>query len=214
MTRQPRSETTRRRLLSVAENAFARYGYEDVSVAQICEQAGVTKGAFYHHFPSKQALFLAVIHAWVDRLKTQLVAALEGATDRPAALDAMAETAARALRDARGKLPLFLAFWHRAARDPKVWEATVAPFHDFEDLIAAYLRRAAERGHISVPDPETAARALVAQGVGILLEVALLPDAEQRADTLKQSIEWLLRGMEVQGEQSTSGGQTAPPINT
>ncbi len=197
MTKQSRGEDTRRRLLTVAEESFARYGYENVSVAQICAQAGVTKGAFYHHFPSKQALFLAVIHAWVERLQTQLVTALESATDRPAALEAMTETATRALQDARGKLPLFLAFWHRAARDPEVWQATVAPFREFEALITAYLQRANHAGLLHVSNPNAAARALVAQAVGVMLEVALLPDADSRANILKQSIEWLLRGMET-----------------
>ncbi len=208
MPKQARSEITYRRLLAVAEEAFARHGYENVSVAQICAQAGVTKGAFYHHFPSKQALFLALIHAWVDRLQSQLVSALENATDMSATLKAMTETAARALQDAEGKLPLFLAFWHRAARDPKVWEAAVAPFHEFEALIAAYLRRASEAGHLRVSDPETAARALVAQAVGVLLEAALLPDAADRATTLRQSIEWLLRGITA----SSSGESYSPDL--
>ena len=111
MPKQSRSEATYRRLLAAAEDLFARHGYEEVSVAQICADAGVTKGAFYHHFPSKQALFLALIPAWVDRLQSQLVSALENATDMSATLKAMTETAARALQDAEGKLPLFLAFW-------------------------------------------------------------------------------------------------------
>lgn len=200
MPKQSRSEATYRRLLAAGETCFARRGYEAVSVADICAEAGVTKGAFYHHFPSKQALFLAVLNGWVARLETQLATALAAAADLPTALQAMGETAAQALQDARGKLPLFLAFWHEAAHNPAVWEATITPFRRFEGLLADYLRRGEREGHLVVDDAEMAARALVALGVGILLEATLLPDTEDRADLLRRGIEWLLRGMDTRKE--------------
>ena len=53
MATQPRGEETRTRILDAALEAFARDGYDDASVAEICRLAGVTKGGFYHHFPSK-----------------------------------------------------------------------------------------------------------------------------------------------------------------
>ena len=55
---QQRSEETRARILAAALDRFARYGYDATGVAEICRAAGVSKGAFYHHFPSKQAAFL------------------------------------------------------------------------------------------------------------------------------------------------------------
>ena len=55
MATQPRGEETRTRILDAALEAFARDGYDEASVAEICRLAGVTKGGFYHHFPSKWA---------------------------------------------------------------------------------------------------------------------------------------------------------------
>ncbi len=200
MPKQSRSEVTYRRLLKAAEECFSRRGYEAVSVADICEQAGVTKGAFYHHFPSKQALFLALLQAWIARLEEQLASALDAAPDLAAALQAMSETAAQAMKDAEGRLPLFLAFWQRAIHDPVVWQATVTPFRRFEDLLANYLRRGAEKGHLHVEDAEAAARVLVALAVGVLLEAALLPDGDDRGEVLRRGITWLLRGMQADAE--------------
>lgn len=54
-------DATRTRLLDVAFAEIYAHGYQGLRVDTLLEKAGLTKGAFYHHFPSKQALGLAVI---------------------------------------------------------------------------------------------------------------------------------------------------------
>ncbi len=62
MARQAdRSAATTRRLLDTARMLFARDGYDRVSIDLIVAEAGLTKGAFYHHFASKQAVFERVL---------------------------------------------------------------------------------------------------------------------------------------------------------
>lgn len=60
-TRERRREVTRRALISEARALFAAHGYGSVGLAQIVEATGVTKGALYHHFDNKMALFRAVL---------------------------------------------------------------------------------------------------------------------------------------------------------
>ena len=52
---------TRQRLLDTAEKLFYARSYEDVGVQEICREAGVKKGSFYHFFPSKRDLTLAIL---------------------------------------------------------------------------------------------------------------------------------------------------------
>jgi AcrR family transcriptional regulator len=49
------------RILSAAENIFARFGFRRASMSQIADEAGLTRQALYHHYPSKEALFRAVV---------------------------------------------------------------------------------------------------------------------------------------------------------
>ena len=56
-----RTEATRSALLSAARRLFAEKGYADTSTPEIVRAAGVTRGALYHHFEDKVALFRAVI---------------------------------------------------------------------------------------------------------------------------------------------------------
>ena len=61
MLREERSERCRRVVLDAALTLFARHGYGATSVRQIAEEAGVSVGAVYHHFPDKEAMFRALI---------------------------------------------------------------------------------------------------------------------------------------------------------
>ena len=54
------AEATRNLLLEVAREHFTEHGYPATSIDDIIQQAGVARGALYHHFPSKEALFRAV----------------------------------------------------------------------------------------------------------------------------------------------------------
>ncbi|MEO6708876.1 MAG: TetR/AcrR family transcriptional regulator, partial [Planctomycetota bacterium] len=58
-----RTSDTRERLLAAAIDLIWAQSYGSVSVDQICEQAGVKKGSFYHFFPSKIDLAVAAYEA-------------------------------------------------------------------------------------------------------------------------------------------------------
>lgn len=57
------AEATRRLLIEVARENFTEHGYAPTSIDDIIEQAGVARGALYHHFSGKEALFRAVYEA-------------------------------------------------------------------------------------------------------------------------------------------------------
>jgi AcrR family transcriptional regulator len=67
------SEATRRKLLRVGRDLFARRGYNDVPTEEIVRRAGVTRGALYHHFRDKRDLFAAVVEQ-LEQEVSELVA--------------------------------------------------------------------------------------------------------------------------------------------
>jgi AcrR family transcriptional regulator len=60
------------RLLDAARAAFARHGYDGVSVGEICDAAGMAKGTFYRYFDSKDAIFVAAARSTVDAVGEEL----------------------------------------------------------------------------------------------------------------------------------------------
>ncbi len=70
MARQVRSEATRRRILDAAIGVFGEVGYAAAGWNTIIERSGMTKGALYHHFDSKESLASAVIEEGSDTVLT------------------------------------------------------------------------------------------------------------------------------------------------
>jgi AcrR family transcriptional regulator len=68
MARQIRSEATRRKILDAAIDVFGEVGYAAAVWGTIIERTGMTKGALYHHFDSKESLASAVIEEGSDTL--------------------------------------------------------------------------------------------------------------------------------------------------
>ena len=68
-----RGRATREQLLDVAEALFAANGYEDTSTEAVLREAGVSRGSLYHHFPSKDALFYAVLEQVEERIFVEMM---------------------------------------------------------------------------------------------------------------------------------------------
>lgn len=66
--REQKMAETRKKLIDVARRAFAEYGYADTSMDKLTAEAGLTRGALYHHFGDKRGLFAAV----VDQIDSQM----------------------------------------------------------------------------------------------------------------------------------------------
>jgi len=65
--RSKKSAPAREKLLEVAMSLIREKGYAATSVDDLCANAGVTKGAFFHHFESKEALAVAAANYWSEK---------------------------------------------------------------------------------------------------------------------------------------------------
>lgn len=79
--RERQAEATRQQLIDVARQLFTERGYAGTSIEDIIERAGVARGALYHHFPGKDALFAAVYQVVQAEVATTVVTAALTADD-------------------------------------------------------------------------------------------------------------------------------------
>jgi len=189
----PRSAETRMRIMEAAVTRFSADGYDAASVDEICAEAGVSKGAFYYHFESKQALFLGLLQDWLAGLDKGMDAARQPTI--PETLVQMTTMLPLALGSARNRLGMWLEFWLQASRDKAVWKATIAPYRHYRDLFSRMIEQGMAEGTLKDVDPNVTAQAILSMAVGLFLQSVLDPSGADWQKAAEQSMQLLMKGL-------------------
>jgi AcrR family transcriptional regulator len=179
---QDRSKATRATLIATARRLFAEHGYAGVPAGEIVAEAGLTRGALYHHFHDKQGLFEAVFVELETELGAEIRASMT-ATEAsvPNALNTFLTACERpeviqiGLIDA----PAVLGWqaWRRIEEEHGL------------GLIMDFLRMARAQGELVTDAVEVLAKLMLSA----LIEAALvIANAEDRALARRQAQEALL----------------------
>jgi AcrR family transcriptional regulator len=139
-------------------------------VAEICQAAGVSKGAFYHHFPSKQAVFMLLLNSYLNGIVSAFNHMRQETHEVPQVILQMAEMAASLFQTADIHLPIFLEFWTQANHDPHIWEAAIAPYRRYQTYFAEIIQEGIDQGSLQPVDAQLAARVLVSLAMGMLMQ--------------------------------------------
>jgi AcrR family transcriptional regulator len=176
LTRQERSDETRRLLLEAARQVFLRQGFNDTSLDQIAAEAGFTKGAVYSQFDSKADLFLALLETRVEQRVAEIDELSRSIWDGDV-LTAARHWAVGMRGDPRWNL-LVIEFRLYVARHPQ-W---IERYREIANRLRASIARAAaaelERQGLEPTMPfKDYARASMAFANGMALEWAMDGDA-------------------------------------
>jgi AcrR family transcriptional regulator len=181
-----RADTTRQRLIAAASRQFANRPYSLVSLDDILAEAELTKGAMYFHFPSKQALAMAIID---DLTEMGRVAAIELLARKMSGLETLIDLVfLRAVQDtqhevARAGVRLLETLDNTTPLPPVLWQSWI-------EFVTTLIQRAVTEGDVTDQhDPEDIAKMLVALWVGIR-RTSNLDQPEHYLDDLQKA--WIL----------------------
>lgn len=183
------SADTRQRIVDSARALMTSRSYADVGVAAICAEAGVSKGSFYHFFPSKRELMLAVLDSGFDRLKSGLldkafaedVGPMER-LQRFAALNTQYQAGFFRDTGAVPGCPFGNLAAEQAGQDELLRSRVARVFARLRGLLRETLEQAVAAGEIGVIDTDATAEAMLAyvEGVILLAKTANDPAMMQR----------------------------------
>ena len=162
-----RGEETRRRILAEAAEAFADRGYASTSLSDLVSATGLTKGAFYFHFASKEELALEVFRSKHEEWHGKVLAVLEEeerAIDRMVAVMRTVTELVEADPSARcvGRLA------DELSREPQLASIVNGQFEAWVGLSTELLRRAQEEGDVRADlDPAEVSEVAVAGFIGL-----------------------------------------------
>lgn len=195
MKNPKRREETLNRILEAASTCFINKGYRDTSVADICKEAGVSKGAFYYHFESKQAVFINILNSWLGNLESLLKASTENAQNIPDSLFKMSSILQNVLRPDNEQLSIFLELWNQASRDEEVRKATIKPYRQYRKVLEELIEKGIKEGSLKPVDPKISAQIILSMVSGIFLQRLLDPEGANWDLIIKDSLQILLEGM-------------------
>jgi AcrR family transcriptional regulator len=180
----------RRRLLALGADLFARHSYDELSMARIAKEAGISKALLYHYFPSKQAYFAATLE--------QAAAELAELVTPDASLPPLEQLAA--------SLDAYLGWVERHADAYSKLIQSVGAVPQVRELVERVRDATAERILAGVaPGPPTPALRTAVRGWLWFIDGAVLDWLEHR-DIDRAELHGLLLGT-LLGAVTTSGQQ-------
>jgi AcrR family transcriptional regulator len=131
--------TARKRLLESAARAFATRGYEKASIEEIAADAGLTKGAVYWNFESKEDLFFALLDEHLDQGARQLMELTMAAPADVETAPGVSSGLSSIIDEQRQLVLLLHEYWSLAARDPELGKRYAERQVSLREDIAAML---------------------------------------------------------------------------
>lgn len=194
-SRDERALRTREHILETAAAAFARSGLAGTSLNEIVRSSGLTKGAFYHHFASKEALAFAVFREKQQQLVRRLMAEAGEAADGLSALVAIVRARARVYATE----PAFRVVQRLGAELDSI-AGPGSEYAGFQELpiesFAGLLRRGQAEGVVRADvDPRAAAEVVFAALIGMDDVSFLLSGGRQLERHTEALVDVLLNGL-------------------
>jgi len=176
---------TKQRLLDTAQKLFYARSYEDVGVQEICQEAGVKKGSFYHFFPSKRDLTLAILdESWKRYRETMLAQVFDRDIPPLKRIQRLLDSQYRhhkAVKDETGQVlgcPYGNLAGEMSTQDEVIRERLKRIFRDLEAPIEQVLEEAMAAGDLAELDSRATAGAMVAYLEGLTLMAKTWNDPE------------------------------------
>ena len=197
--RKVQGAETKRKLYGIADRLFSERGFSDVSIEDITDEAGVTKGAFYVHFASKDALISLLIEDYVSRSDTDYKAFLKGLPDDMPCASAMLALAGKIADTLSNSLGCdnMKKVYRMLMTESAGTEAVQEYGRDLYALVRGIMEKGLARGEFTSPlSPEALSRHFVMALRGTAFEWCVrYPDFDLREQTIEH-IRLLLGGIE------------------
>ncbi len=164
MARHEAPEVRRAQILTAAQACFGKAGYHDTKMDDIVRAVGLSKGAIYWHFKSKDEIFLALF----DRFEGEIFGAWDALEDENALEVLRLES--EIVLDALLRDRSFVEMWTEFLKHRLVRERFAAIYRQSRARLKTTIDRGIESGVIAPCDPEHAAAMLTAVIEGLLLQ--------------------------------------------
>jgi TetR/AcrR family transcriptional regulator, repressor for uid operon len=197
----------RERLLEAAWRCAARTGFRELTIDEICSEAGTSKGGFYGYFSSKHELQLALLEedaGSLDRIMTELDAADLGSLER---IRRFARAVLHRSTDP-ARVQVRADLWADMLHRPEVRERFGDTMAVRRSVLRGWIEEGTSSGALGAVPANALAAILLSMTDGLMLHAALDP-AAFRWSNVGKALDALLSGL-VEGERAAPRVRVAP----
>jgi AcrR family transcriptional regulator len=191
------SEERRTQILEAAMVVFARQGFDQARMDDIAQEVGLSKGALYLYYKSKDAIISAILQFFFSQVMKKLQSFLES-EEQPSVREQLLRLNQYYVAEMKwmvSLLPLSFEFYAVAARQKAVRQFLKCYFKDYREVLAAIVQRGIDRGEFRPVRAEQVAITIAALYEGLALLWMVDPDATQWEQTGESSLLLLLDGL-------------------
>jgi AcrR family transcriptional regulator len=195
--RSARKAATRARLLEAAARVYAARGFAGATLDDVAEEAGLTKGAVYGHFGSKDNLLAALMDEYLAREIAEQIGLFDRGETTWKRPWSGADSWMREVDEAPEAFRLLVEFWLAAGRDEAMRERFASGFEALRQTFAGFSSKSAEDAGIPMPEGAAGHVANVFLGLSIGLGIIRVVDREGISpDLLGTTLSVFIRAME------------------
>ena len=191
------SVTRKNQILDAATAVFARLGFHNARMDDIVQESGLSKGALYWYFKSKEDIITAIS----QRLFTTDIEQLVGLLNAEGAVSERLQQLIRAriagLQEMSDVVAILFEFYATALHQDGVRQFIKVYFQNFHELLVALIQQGIDRGEFRSVDAVAAATALDAVFEGLVVRWIIDPEAVQWVSMGEAAINLLLDGLKM-----------------
>ena len=189
------SEERKAQILEAATIVFTKHGFADARMDDIVAQSGLSKGAIYWYFDSKDAIIVSILDQIFDYGTGYIRELLEREDSAKMKLEVFVETTIKELEKMKPLMPIFFDFWSLSVRKKTINQAIKRYYQSFLDLVEPVLEQGIEQGEFRPVVVSETAIAIGAMLEGTILFYVYFSDIIDLERQFRTNLDLILEGI-------------------
>ncbi len=189
------SEERKAQILEAATMVFTKHGFADARMDDIVAQSGLSKGAIYWYFDSKEAIIVSILDQIFDYETGYIRELLEREDSAKMKLEVVVETTIKELEKIKPLMPIFFDFWSLSVRKKTINQAIKRYYQSFLDLVEPVLEQGIEQGEFRPVVVSETAIAIGAMLEGTILFYVYFSDIIDLERQFRTNLDLILEGI-------------------
>ena len=189
------SEERKDQILEAATKVFTQRGFVDARMDDIVAESGLSKGALYWYFDSKDAIIIGILDRIFDWEAARWYEILDREDSAQKKIEVFVETSLQDLDKMKPLMPIFFDFWSLSARNKTIKNAIKRYYQHFIEMVEPIINLGIDQGEFRSVNVQETAIAIGALFEGTILFYAYFTDILNLETQFRTGLDLVLQGL-------------------